>query len=405
MEPKRSQRISIYEGLLAVVFINWTTGLVTTGYALYLGASPAALSFLGALPLLAQLASPLAPLVRGSPGRLTVRLVRWGRTLFLPVLFSAFLPPPWRLANLLFWAALSQLVQAPAGVLWTSWMADLVPEGDRGRYFGYRNAVTGLVGTLANLAAGALLDVLSHPLGFVLILGIGMFLGLLSPFLMALQHDPPPRAAHPRLGELLAPLLGSELRPFLLFLAGWNGAVMVGSPLVFPYFLQDVRMDYLQASLYTLISAAVTLVLGPLWGRIADRRGHRWVLLEATLVAGLLPLGWLLGAHGRLAPIYLTAFFDGGAWSAITPALVNFGLQWAPPARRTVYLALYGVAGALGGLLGSLLGGALGDLGGYRLALLASAAARLAMALSLRLVPALRAPGPARALRSPDEGS
>ena len=145
MEPERSLRLSIWEGTLAILFINWSTGVILTGYALALGASPKALALLGALPFLAQLTAPLALALRGSRKALVVRLNLLARLLFLPAVLAAFLPEGLRVPGLLLFAGLSQLLAAPVGVLWLSWMADLVPEERRGCYFGLRNALLGLV--------------------------------------------------------------------------------------------------------------------------------------------------------------------------------------------------------------------------------------------------------------------
>src|SRR5690625_6107015 len=53
-------RLSVLEGSLAQVFLNWTTGSVLTGYMLHLGASANQLALVASVPLLAQAASPLA---------------------------------------------------------------------------------------------------------------------------------------------------------------------------------------------------------------------------------------------------------------------------------------------------------------------------------------------------------
>jgi hypothetical protein len=50
VEPDRSLRLSIWEGALSILFINWSTGVILTGYALALGASPGALAILGGFP-------------------------------------------------------------------------------------------------------------------------------------------------------------------------------------------------------------------------------------------------------------------------------------------------------------------------------------------------------------------
>ena len=36
-----------------------------------------------------------------------------------------------------------------AGTVWTSWITDLVPEERRGRFFGLRNAIHGILGVTA----------------------------------------------------------------------------------------------------------------------------------------------------------------------------------------------------------------------------------------------------------------
>src|SRR5690349_21147600 len=52
---RRSMTLSVIEGGAAEVFAACATGGVVTGWALYLGARPATIGFLGALPLAAQM--------------------------------------------------------------------------------------------------------------------------------------------------------------------------------------------------------------------------------------------------------------------------------------------------------------------------------------------------------------
>ncbi len=362
-EPRRSQTLAIWEGMLAILFINWSTGVVTTGYALWLGAPPVALAILGALPMVGQLAAPLALFVRGSRKRLSVALSALGRGLFALTLLLPLLPEPWRVPGLLLVAALSQLIVAPVNVLWTSWMADLVPEKERGRYFGLRNGVLGLVGTLGNLAAGSLIDLLGKPWGFLLVLGIAVAAGVGATFVLRRQHEPPAQINAPGFGEFVQPLSDRRFRGYLGFVVLFLGAVSVGGPFVFPLFLEYVRMTFTQVGLWTVIAATCGLVLSPLWGRLADRIGHWQVLLFSSSVAALvLPPLWLAGGPGNLQSIWIAAVCDALAWGGIGTALTNVALQSAPPEKRNLYLAWYWMAFAVGGVLGSLLGGALGSL-------------------------------------------
>lgn len=221
----------------------------------------------------------------------------FGRGLFVLALFVPLMPEAWRIPGLLTIAALSQLILAPVSVLWTSWMADLVPDQLRGRYFGLRNGLLGLVGTLGNLAAGGLIDALGKPWGFLLVLGLAVGAGVGATFILRRQFEPPMVSTPPRPAEYIQPLSDRRFRGFLGFVVLFLGAVSVGGPFVFPLFLEYARMSFTQVGLWTVIAASCGLVLSPLWGRLADRIGHWQVLLFSSSVAALvLPLcGWPVG--------------------------------------------------------------------------------------------------------------
>jgi len=360
-EPRRSQHLSIWEGTLAILFIQWSTGVVTTGYALWLGANPVALAILGALPTLSQLAAPLSLFIRGSRKRLSIALASLGRALFGLVLILPLLPREWQIPGLLIIAGLSQLIVAPINVLWTSWMAELVSEKQRGRYFGFRNALLGLIGTLGNLAAGSIIDYLGKPWGFLLVLAIGLWAGIGSVFLLRQQFEPPSSQPRTTLANLINPLKDRTFRGFLGFVTLFMAAVMVGGPFIIPFWLESIRMSFAQVGLWTVISASFGLVVGPLWGRMGDRIGHMRVLFGAGIFAAVLPLLSLLANPKWLTPIWFSAIIDALAWGGIGTALTNTTLQTAPSEKRNHYLSLYWVAFALGGVIGASIGGVLGS--------------------------------------------
>ncbi len=382
MEPARSLRLSILEGALAILFINWSTGVVVTGYALALGAGPLALALLGALPFLAQLMAPLALPLRGSRKALSVRLSLMARLAFLPVVLLPYLPEAWRIPGLLLLGGVSQVLSAPVGVLWLAWMADLVPGERRGRYFGLRNALLGLVGTMGNLLGGLCVDALPGLWGYQLVLLFGVLAGLASVRLLALQAEPPEGSKPPLgLGGVRLAWEDGVYRGYLLRVFLWYLAVMVGGPYVVPYFLGIGGLSMGQVGLWTVISALSGLLFGPFWGRAADRKGHRVVLWQSGLVGALMPFLWLAGSKAFPWPIWLAAVADALAWSGLNTALVNAALAQAPKETRNAYLALYWLSLGLGGILGSLLGGLAASLNldpsPYHLPILLSALLRL----------------------------
>jgi MFS family permease len=93
-----------------------------------------------------------------------------------------------------------------------------------------------------------------------------------------------------------------------------------------------------------------------MWGRVADRVGHRPVLALGTVLVGLLlPGGWILaGLTGQIGWIWATAVADAIGWGPVRLAAFNLALASAPRTNRVVFVAMYalgtGVAGFLGGV-------------------------------------------------------
>lgn len=356
-------RLSVVEGGFAQVFLNWTSGSVIVGYLLHLGASPAHIGLVASVPFLAQVASPFAALLAERFGRrrliaailsMTGKLV-WVLAAFLPQLGLPDLLEPTVLVALVL---LGSVFQAATGTLWAAWMGDVVPDKLRGRYFGLRTGVVGVVGMVANLLAGAFLDRVGAPLNFQVVLVTAAALGAIGIVLYFFHYDPPLQVVRSRSREVfLSPLRDANFRRFLQFGIYWQFMVLVGAPFVIPYFLEVLHMTFTQIAIWTALAASTGLATTILWGRVADRVGNKPVLAVGTFLAGLLlPGTWILaGLTDQLWIIYVSAVFDAIAWGAIGPAVFNLALVTAPRQGRVSFIAMYslvtGVAGFLGGVV------------------------------------------------------
>ena len=357
----RTLRLSIAEGSLTQTFLNWTTGSVLIGYMLHFGASPTEIGLVSSVPLLAQASSPFAAWLAGFAARLkglTVIAALLGRLCWV---LAAFLPQlgladELRVPFLVMLVSVSSFFQASVGTLWTGWMGSVVPEDRRGRYFGLRAGVVGVVGTLANFAAGWVLDRLNAPLSFQLVIAAAVVLALVGVSLYLYHYEPPAKTERHSLGEILnIPWRDPNFRKFLLFGSYWQASVLVAAPFVIPYFLSHLQMTFTQIALWGAVAASTALVTNPLWGRVADRYGNKAVLAIGSFLAGsLLPLTWLIAAPERLWPIWVGGVMDALAWGAVGPALFNLLLVSAPKSDRLPYVAMFslvtGVAGFVGGL-------------------------------------------------------
>lgn len=368
-EPKaihRTLRLSVFEGILVQIFLNWTTGSVIIGYMLHLGASATELGLIASVPMLAQLASPFAAYLGSVAGRLkaaTALLAIVGRLLWLLAAFLPLLGLPAALqpAFIVVLVMVSSLFQASTATLWTSWMGNVIPESRRGRYIGFRSGIIGVVGMLANLAAGWFMDHVGAPLNFQAVLGVGVLSAVIGGLLLFFHYEPP--TVHPRpdfKAVFKTPWRDANFRKFLVFGIYWQAAVLVGAPFVFTYFIEHLKMSFTEIALWSVIASLSALLTTNFWGRVADRYGNKAVLAIGTTLAGsAMPLSWMLATEHLLWPIWLSAFFDAAAWGAIGPAIFNLALVSAPKDDRTAFIAMYSFATGIAGFAGGLLSGPL----------------------------------------------
>lgn len=241
-------------------------------------------------------------------------------------------------------------------------MGDVVPDSRRGRYFGLRTGVVGVIGTGANVLAGLFLDRVAAPLSFQVVIGVAVLSAALGIAQYFLHYDPPSVRSPVPLGRVLgAPLRDAGFRRFLRFTVYWNFVVMLAAPFVVPYFLDGLGMSFAQVASWSALAAVSALATTSLWGAVADRWGNKAVLQVGTFVAGVtLPAMWILAAWtGNLSFIWASAVFDALAWGGIGPAVFNLSLATAPRSERAAYLAMVGLAGGLAGFLGGLASGPL----------------------------------------------
>lgn len=358
-------RLSVVEGSVTQVFLNWTSGSVLIGFMLHLGASPAEIALVGSVPLLAQVASPGVAYLAAALGRrkaLTVAVALASRLSWLAAasLPALAVPDALRPSLMIVVVLASSVFLAANSTLWAAWMGDVVPERERGRYFGLRAGIVGLVGTAANLAAGAFLDRVGAPFSFQAVLVASVAIALVGVGIYLAQLDPPTERVRIRWRDVVSlPWRDPGYRRFLVFALYWQFVVLLAAPFVIPYFLDELRLSFTQVAAWSSIAAVTAMATTVLWGRVADRAGNRGVLAIGTFLAGaLLPTAWILaGLTGRVEWIWASAVFDAVAWGAIGPAIFNLALRSAPRANRVVFIAMYSLGTGLAGFVGGALSG------------------------------------------------
>ncbi len=376
-EVRHALRISTVEGAVATVNIS-ITGMIggsvfLTGFALLLGANSFQLGIMGALPFIGQLFQFVGAYLeerignrRGLVlyGALAGRLV-WALLLTLP--FISGLGGA-QIAIFFVGLACSYALNGIAGNAWLSWMSDLVPPRQRGSYFGMRNTVAAIAAMAATFLAGRALDTATAqgqaPLGYALIFGVAVLAALGSAALVARQGEPPlkPKGSV-NVGEMFgAPMRDSRFRSFIFACVGWAFVTGIASPFFFAYGLSDLKLSYSVLGLQMIVTSAVSLLFGPLAGRLQDSYGDRRVLVACIIGTILLPWGWVLSTPENIVPLWLTAIFSGVFWPGLSQGLANLMMERAPANHRGASMAAHSAITGLGTLSAGLIGGVLATL-------------------------------------------
>lgn len=139
---------------------------------------------------------------------------------------------------------------------------------------------------------------------------------------------------------------------------------------ILPLFLPELGVAndthlYLWAGALSSVTSFVAALVSPLWGRLADRRGRKLMVLRSSVAIGVctLLMGFAQTVWHLLGARVLMGAFAG--FSAASVILISTQV----PRRRLGYaLGLLSSGQLVGSLLGPVFGGALADLtGSYRL--------------------------------------
>ncbi|NQE36766.1 MFS transporter [Microcoleus asticus] len=411
-EIRTSLKALTTEGGFATVFASIIGGALLSNFLLDLGASTVEIGLLASIPQLTNLLQPLgAYLGDRTNSRNWYSLFIFGssRLLWLLVVPGIWLVGSSRMAG-------HQLVVLTLAIIWVtnimealgrasffSWMAVLVPERLRGRYFGFRNSVV----TLTNLIAVPLLGlaVSKWPggslYGFGAVLVLGIVLGIISLVFHFWMTDVNPKLLQPvdsdtdhgsLWGTIFSFFQDANFLRFLLYTGFWSFAVNISAPFFNLYLLGDLNLDVSVVTLYNSLGAGANLLMLMFWGRLADRIGNRPLMITVGILVALTPLLWL---EAGTSSIFLWAWFPllhivgGATWAAIDLCSGNLMMSVTPLRNQSIYFAIAaavpGITGAMGITVGGFVASQTG-FGGLPTAFALSAVLRLFALLPLVFV-------------------
>lgn len=311
-------------------------------------------------------------------------VVRVVTTVALALAVFLLPPGPGMAAAALLLIGVNTLTGGLSGLAFTDIVAKVIPSRRRGRFFGLRLFIGGVIALLGSLLARY---VLGEPAGFAFPTNFGALFAVAAAAVTAsslsfLMVREPAEEGTPRRAGLAEQLRRARALPrqnpaYGHFLAARFAMMLaeISSPFYIIYARSLLPLPDSVVGVYLLVSTVANTLSTYVWGRVSDGAGNR-TLLRLACGAGLGAPLLALAASAIVAPASgsaaaLTVVFGavfallGMARTGMFMGGTNYLLDVAPPGDRPIYIGLthtlMGVAS-----LATVLGGVVAEVAGYR---------------------------------------
>lgn len=367
MKYNAGGRISIIEGIFAQFHITLTSGMFLTSFALFLNANPFQMGVLASIPsILAGVgffSAYIANIIgkRKSPCLWSAVI---GRGLFIffiiGLIFNIRISISFFFVVIFFFNLLLNF----SGNLWTSWMSDLIPREQRGRYFGIRNTIISGIAMVINYLGGKVLDAYAPHQSFIIIFSTAVLFSTLSGITISFQPEPKfdKKVIHFK-DVFIKPLKDQNFVALITFVSFWYLFAGIAAPFWVVHMIKNLKMAYSTIAIYGIIAGIASLIFQILWGRMIDRVKSKPILTINFVGIIFLPLFWLFAKPDFILPIWVDAFFSGTFWCGINLSLFNILLSLTEEKElKEAYFAVFSTITGICGFLSSLLGGLIAQL-------------------------------------------
>jgi MFS family permease len=343
-ERRKAMTWVSWSWVFGAVWATTIAGAPFTRFAAGLGARPIHFGLLVAMPFIATLLSLPASMWIDASGQrkrifvaamLTQRLTWLGIAILPTLILTQGGSPALALGAFLSLMAVHYMSGAIGGPAWVSWMADLVPDPIRGRYFARRRQLGILSSVPAAWLAGLVLDTFAQHgdaraavIWSAVLFGVTSLAGLVDILcFLPVPHVPPRRSASAGSAwmTLLRPLKDKHFVWFCLYVATLTMAVAPMGQFTNLYLVDHLGIGSTQVQLMMLVAPLVgQFLIVPIWGKMADKYGRKPMMAISTF--GLVPvgLGWCAMNLGYAWLGYALAVGGAMLWAAVE--IANFNL-------------------------------------------------------------------------------
>ena len=257
---------------------------------------------------------------------------------------------------------LSALLIQSSASSWWSWMADLIPDNQRSRFWNIRQGVCTSTMIVILGLSGWFLDLFPKNsfTGFGIILLVAAITGMLESVIHLRVPEPsacPSPAGTPLMERIIRPLRDRNFRYFTLIMCVWFFGLGFIGPFTMVYLKQNFQALYSQLSVIQMAGLTGSVVTSFYAGKLIQRAGIRTFGIVMMLLSPLFHAVWffldgssitlsapLIGAFTLLRFVLLIAcnsLAAGSVYAAVGIYQLNMLTSIVPREGRTTAMAVH----------------------------------------------------------------
>jgi len=293
--------------------------------------------------------------------RIVTKAVFLQAAMFLPLMLIPFIfKSNQAVAYVILFFALYSIFGGYGGPAWGSWMGDLVPSNERGKYFGRRNKIAGFIALMSTFVAGFVLDFFKSKiyLGFVIIFSVSMVGRYISWYFLKRMYEPKliiKEENYFSLFKFVKKANSNNFGRFVFYIAFLNFAVNIAGPFFAVYMLRDLGFSYTQFMIATVTASITSLFSMTFWGKIGDKYGNVRVMKVTDWGIGFIPVFWIFATN--IYHVILIQAFSGFVWAGMNLTHFNFIYDAVTQQKRAICMSYLNILRGICVFVGAILGG------------------------------------------------
>ena len=362
---KKSLKYSIYDGASFALMDGMTASFITP-FAIALNASVNLIAALSYVPQLVgafvQLFATRVVETFRDRRKILVMSSFIHAVLWIPLLLIPYTTPSlkWLLVIYVAFQTIFVQLMIPVG---NALLGDLVPQYERGRFFGLRNKVVGVTSFLSALSAGLILNHFSTRnlfIGFTILFTIAFIGRSVSAIFKSMMANPPADTEHAEkfsIVEFFKRMDKTNYGHFVIYITLFKFATSIAAPFFAVYMLKNLCFTYLQFTMMIGAELAASFLAMGILGNMIDEKGTKYVLYISGMMTPLIPLFWLFSSNFYY--LIVIELFSGISWAGFNLSSSNFIFDAVKPENRIRCIAYHKFFESIAIFLGAAFGGLL----------------------------------------------